>query len=53
LTLLPHPLSSCSVRQFNYPDEAEIVGQVTAVAMRLVPAPEPVRFGVPGLPKRS
>lgn len=53
LTLLPHPLSACSVRQFSYPDEAEIVGQVTAVAMRLVSAPEAVSFGVPGLPKRS
>jgi transcriptional regulator with XRE-family HTH domain len=53
LTLLPHPLSACSVRQFSYPDEAEIVGQVTAVAMRLVSAPEPVSVGAPGLPKRS
>jgi len=52
LTLLPHPLSACSVRQFSYPDEAEIVGQVTAVAMRLVSAPEPVSFDAPGLPKR-
>jgi transcriptional regulator with XRE-family HTH domain len=53
LTLLPHPLSACSVRQFSYPDEAEIVGQVTAVAMRLVSAPEPVSVAAPRLPKRS
>lgn len=36
LILVPHPLSPCSVRQFVYPDEAEVVGQVTAAAMRLV-----------------
>lgn len=53
LTLLPHPFSACAVRQFHCPDEAEIVGQVTAVAMRLVSAPGPVSFGVPGLRKRS
>ncbi|MGA8144005.1 MAG: helix-turn-helix transcriptional regulator [Candidatus Acidiferrales bacterium] len=53
LTLLPHPLSACSTRQFAYPDEAEIVGQVTAVAMRLVSGPGPVPAGAPRLPKRS
>ena len=53
LTLLPHPLSACSTRKFAYPDEAEIVGQVTAVAMRLIPAPDAGSSGVPGLPKRS
>jgi transcriptional regulator with XRE-family HTH domain len=36
LTLIPHPLSRCSTRRFAYPDEAEIVGQVSAVAMRLI-----------------
>lgn len=36
LLLLPHPLSPCSVRQFAYETEAEIVGQVTGVAMRIV-----------------
>jgi transcriptional regulator with XRE-family HTH domain len=36
LTLLPHPLSPCSTRQFACPTEAEIVGRVTAVAMRIV-----------------
>jgi hypothetical protein len=52
LTLVPHPLSGCSTRQFAYPSEAEIVGQVTGVAMRLLPrergADEP-----PRLPKRA
>jgi hypothetical protein len=36
LTLLPHPLSQCSVRQFAHPAEAEIIGRVTALAMRIV-----------------
>ncbi len=36
LTLLPHPLSPNAIRQFAFPSEAEIVGRVTAVAMRLV-----------------
>lgn len=35
LLLLPHPLSPCSVRQLEYGKEAEIIGQVTGVAMRL------------------
>ena len=38
LTLVPHPLSGSAIRQFPYPHEAEIIGQVTAVAMRLVSA---------------
>jgi hypothetical protein len=40
LTLIPHPLSGAPIRQFLYPDEAEVIGQVTAVAMRLVATPE-------------
>jgi transcriptional regulator with XRE-family HTH domain len=36
LTLIPHPLSGSAIRQYAYPDEAEIIGQVTGVAMRLV-----------------
>jgi len=53
ITLIPHPLSACSIRQFAYPDEAEIVGQVTAVAMRLVTANGPASDGLPRLPRRS
>lgn len=52
LTLIPHPLSGCTIRQFAYPSEAEVIGQVTGVAMRLVLAdsdpPE-----LPKLPRRS
>ena len=40
ITLIPHPLSGCMIRQFAYPTEAEIIGQVTGVAMRLVPSPD-------------
>jgi transcriptional regulator with XRE-family HTH domain len=40
LTLVPHPLSGSPIRQFVFPDEAEVLGQVTAVAMRLVTTPE-------------
>jgi transcriptional regulator with XRE-family HTH domain len=39
LVLLPHPASGCSTRQFAYPTEAEIIGRVTAVAMRIVDYP--------------
>ena len=35
LFLIPHPLSPCSVRNLAYGSDAEIVGQVTAVAMRI------------------
>lgn len=38
LLLVSHPHSGESVRAFNLPSEAEIVGQVVGVAMRLVPA---------------
>ena len=39
LLLLPHPLSPCSVRRLDYGKKAEIIGQVTSVAMRLTDAP--------------
>jgi transcriptional regulator with XRE-family HTH domain len=40
LTLIPHPLSGSPIRQYVCPDEAEVVGQVTAVATRLAARPE-------------
>jgi transcriptional regulator with XRE-family HTH domain len=52
IMLIPHPLSGCGIRQFAYPNEAEIVGQVTAVAMRLVANGE-APVAAPRLPKRS
>ena len=35
LTLIPHPKSSREIRRFEHPREAEIIGRVTAVAMRI------------------
>lgn len=52
LLLLPHPLSPCSVRKFKYGNDAEIVGQVTAVAMRLTDASDLAPGGNARLPKR-
>ena len=36
--LIPHPLSSCMPEIYRYPEEAEVVGQVVGVAMRLGPS---------------
>jgi hypothetical protein len=36
LVVVPHPQSRESVRQFAHPSQAEIVGRVTGVAMRIV-----------------
>jgi len=36
LMVIPHPQSRQSVRHFDYPSQAEIVGRVTGVAMRIV-----------------
>jgi transcriptional regulator with XRE-family HTH domain len=41
LLLLPHPLSPSPVRRVSYGTDAEIVGQVCAVAMRLIDPPAP------------
>jgi transcriptional regulator with XRE-family HTH domain len=35
LLLIAHPLSPTATRSFEYPQEAEIIGQVTGVAMRV------------------
>ncbi len=40
LLVIPHPLSTCKVRIFAHPTEAEIVGQVVAVAARIAPIRE-------------
>ncbi len=34
--IIPHPHSHQDVRRFDYPSQAEIVGRVTGVAMRIV-----------------
>jgi transcriptional regulator with XRE-family HTH domain len=42
LFAIPHPLSSCKTKVFAYPDDAEIVGVVTAIAVPLTePQPRP------------
>jgi len=35
LSAIPHPTSKCEVRRFSYPRDAEIVGRVIGVTMRL------------------
>jgi hypothetical protein len=40
LLLLPHPQSPFKVRSFAYPEEAEVLGQVIGVAMRIVASRE-------------
>ena len=54
LFLVPHPLSGCTIRQYSYPNDAEIVGRVTGVAMRIVgPEEEPSPDDFPKLPSQS
>jgi len=36
LIVIPHPHSHQEVRRFDYPSQAEIIGRVTGVAMRIV-----------------
>ncbi len=38
LSAIPHPNSKCEVRRFAYPREADIVGRVVGVTMRLTEA---------------
>ncbi len=40
LTLIPNPMSPVPAQSFNYPDDADIVGQVVGIAMRMVPVAE-------------
>ena len=53
IILVPHPLSGCSIRQFSYPTEAEIIGRVTAVAMRIVNIEDSASPAPPKLPTQS
>jgi len=39
LICFPHPLSPCRPREFAYPSEAEIIGRITGLAVRLVDSP--------------
>ncbi len=53
LLLVPHQLSPCSIRQFSYGTDAEIIGRVTGVAMRIVDSHEQPGDETPDLPKPS
>jgi transcriptional regulator with XRE-family HTH domain len=46
LISIPHPQSRLAVRHFEYPSQAEVVGRVTGVAMRIVEE-EKVEGGAP------
>jgi hypothetical protein len=35
LLVIPHPQSRLTVRHFEFPTQAEVVGRVTGVAMRI------------------
>ncbi|MGH9717991.1 MAG: hypothetical protein ACRD4R_14870 [Candidatus Acidiferrales bacterium] len=37
ITIVPHPTSGAPIRNFSLANEAEVIGQVVGVAMRLVP----------------
>lgn len=50
--LVPHSLSACATRRFDSKG-AEIIGQVTGVAMRIVDPADLASGTVPRLPKRS
>jgi transcriptional regulator with XRE-family HTH domain len=51
LIVIPHPLSFCTIRQYEYPRDAVIVGQVTAVAMRIVNSAAGGSAETPRLPR--
>ena len=53
LLLLPHPLSPRAVRRFAHGTDAEIVGQVTAVAMTLTSPLPPAADAGTKLPGRA
>lgn len=53
ITLIPHPMSPVTAERFRFPDEAEVVGQVVGVAMRLVPADGTDRGNSEALPGRN
>jgi transcriptional regulator with XRE-family HTH domain len=42
LTLIPSPLSSVPAQTFSYPNDAEVVGQVVGVWMRIAPPGEEI-----------
>lgn len=53
ITIHPHPISKVAPRTFNLATEAEVIGQVVAVAMRLVPQARATQVRDTALPARS
>lgn len=53
LLLVPHPLSPCKIRTLTYGVDVKVVGQVTAVAMRVVDPTSSSSDGPSGLLKQS
>ena len=53
LMLIPHPSSNAQVQTFNSPGEAEVLGQVVGVAMRLVPPNAPSSEHESKVPKQN
>jgi transcriptional regulator with XRE-family HTH domain len=51
LTLIPHPISSTPIQTFSLASEAEVLGQVVGVAMRLAPPNRPTSEPTPTLPE--
>ena len=49
IVLQPHPLSPVAPRVLKHPQEAEVIGKVVAVAMRL----DELTFSEPNVPKKS
>jgi transcriptional regulator with XRE-family HTH domain len=47
LTVIPHPQSGQDLRRFEYPSEAEIIGRVTGIAMRIVSERGPSQQATP------
>jgi hypothetical protein len=43
LTLIPHPFSRARSQRFKYREEIDIIGQVVAIFMRVVPEGGPSR----------
>jgi len=53
LLLVPHTLSPCKIRRFTLGTEVKVVGQVTAVAMRVVDVAASSTGGASGLTRQS
>ena len=53
LMLIPHPGSNVAVQSFSLQSEAEVLGQVVGVAMRLVPPSIPSSEHEPRAPRQT